>query len=178
MYTSQPCAQRAHRNPLNLHSSPNCFWTFGVSFFGRSGFGRWGPTFGRSGFLDVRGSGFSDIRGSGFHFRTFGVRTLGAHFWTFGVFGRSGLGVFGRSGFGVSFFGRSGFGRWGPLFGRSGFSDVGGSGFGAGPRTSKPPTTKNPERPKSLIWTFGVQPRTSKPRTSKNPECPFPDVRG
>ena len=100
MYTSQPCAQRAHRNPLNLHSSPNCFWTFGVRgfifrtfgiwtlgahfwtfgvrgfrtfgvrgfIFGRSGFGRWGPTFGRSGFLDVRGRGFSDVRGSGFHF--------------------------------------------------------------------------------------------------------------
>ena len=36
--------------------------------FGRSGFGRWGPHFGRSGFLDVRGWGFSDVRGSGFHF--------------------------------------------------------------------------------------------------------------
>ena len=128
MYTSQPCAQRAHRNPLNL------------------------PTFGRSGFLDVRGSGFSDIRGSGFHFWTFGVWTLGAPFWTLGVFGRSGLGVFGRSGLGVLLwqvrvgkvgenlrtFGVGGFwtfgvgglfGHWG-LLGHSGF---GPSGFNPEP---------------------------------------------
>ena len=133
--------------------------------FGRSGFGRWGPHFGRWGFLDVRGSGFSDIRGSGFHFWTFGVWTLGAPFWTLGVFGRSGLGVFGRSGLGVLLwqvrvgkvgenlrtFGVGGFwtfgvgglfGHWG-LLGHSGF---GRSGF-------------NPERPKT--------PNVQKPPMSK-----------
>ena len=62
------------------------------------------------GFSDVRGS-FSDVRGLDVGGPILDV----GFFWTFGVRG--------------FIFGRSGFGRWGPLFGRWGFSDVRGWGF-------------------------------------------------